>query len=160
MSFLNTITAHFLILTLRWHLFRIRLVIFNISCNSLADLASKAISSINNKHMRITKPYWTPTSVALSSTFSSSISSPNYGPERGLPWLKLSSITIVSVRPNFFITVISWLLSAKVFLWFLLSITGRKYPPDIYLFKVKNGNTRKRCKICSWLTIRITERHH
>ena len=47
----------FLILTLRCHLFRNRLVIFNISCNSFADLASKAISSINNKYMIIMKPY-------------------------------------------------------------------------------------------------------
>ena len=38
-------------LTLRCHLFRNRLVIFNISC--------KAISSMNNKHMIIMKPYWT-----------------------------------------------------------------------------------------------------
>ena len=53
----NKITALFLILTVTCHLFRNRLVIFNISRNSLADVASKAVSSINNKHMRIMKPY-------------------------------------------------------------------------------------------------------
>ena len=42
-----------LMLTLRLHLFRNRPVISNISCNSLAVLASKALSSINNKHVRI-----------------------------------------------------------------------------------------------------------
>ena len=43
----------FLMLTLRCRLFRNRPVIFNISCKSLADLASEAIPSINNKHMGI-----------------------------------------------------------------------------------------------------------
>ena len=28
---------------------------------------------------------------------------------------------------------------------------------NIYLFKVNNGNTKKRCKICSKLTIKTTE---
>ena len=34
-------------------------------------------------------------------------------------------------------------------------------PANIYLpvFKVKNKNTRKRCEICSKLTIKIPERH-
>ena len=80
--FLNITTV--LILTFRCHLFRNRLVIFNISYNSFADLANKAISSINNKHMIIMKPYWTPRSPILSSTFSSSISSPIFSPESGI----------------------------------------------------------------------------
>ena len=60
--------------------------------------------------MRIMKPYWTPRSVVLSYTFSSYISSLNSGPESGLPCLILFSITIVSVRPNVVITLVSWLL--------------------------------------------------
>ena len=32
------------------------------------------------------------------------------------------------------------------------------FPADIYLFKVKNGNTRKRCEIYSKLTIKTPER--
>ena len=31
-------------------------------------------------------------------------------------------------------------------------------PANIYLFKVNNRNTRKRCKICSKLTIKTSER--
>ena len=30
---------------------------------------------------------------------------------------------------------------------------------NIYLFKVNNGNTKKRCKICSKLTIKTTEQN-
>ena len=33
-------------------------------------------------------------------------------------------------------------------------------PAIIYLFKVNNRNTRKRCKICSKLTIKTPEHHH
>ena len=33
------------------------------------------------------------------------------------------------------------------------------FPADIYLFKVNITNTRKRCKIHSELTIKVTERH-
>ena len=32
-------------------------------------------------------------------------------------------------------------------------------PANIYLSKVNNKNTRKSCKICSKLAIKITERH-
>ena len=32
------------------------------------------------------------------------------------------------------------------------------YPDNIYLFKVNNRNTRKRCEICSELTIKTPER--
>ena len=35
-----------------------------------------------------------------------------------------------------------------------------KYPGNIYLFKVNNGNTRKKCEICSKLTIKRPERRH
>ena len=34
----------------------------------------------------------------------------------------------------------------------------RSIPPDIYLFKVNNRNTRARCEICSKLTIKTPER--
>ena len=33
-----------------------------------------------------------------------------------------------------------------------------KHPANIYLFKVNNRNTRKRCEICSRLTIKTPER--
>ena len=32
------------------------------------------------------------------------------------------------------------------------------YPANIYLFKVNNRNNRKRCNICSKLTIKTAER--
>ena len=34
------------------------------------------------------------------------------------------------------------------------------YPPNIYLFKVNNRNTRKRCEACLKLTIKTAERPH
>ena len=33
-------------------------------------------------------------------------------------------------------------------------------PPNTYLFKVNNKNTRKRCEICSKLTMKTPERLH
>ena len=33
-------------------------------------------------------------------------------------------------------------------------------PANVYLFKVNNRNTRKRCEIGSKLTIKISERRH
>ena len=33
-------------------------------------------------------------------------------------------------------------------------------PANIYLFKINNRNIRKRCEICSKLTIKPPERHH
>ena len=36
--------------------------------------------------------------------------------------------------------------------------TALWYPANIYLFKDNNGNTTKRCEICSKFTIKITER--
>ena len=33
------------------------------------------------------------------------------------------------------------------------------HPGNIYLFKVNNRNPRKRCEICSKLTIKTAERH-
>ena len=34
------------------------------------------------------------------------------------------------------------------------------FPANIYLYKVNNRNTRKRCEIYSNLTIKTPERHH
>ena len=33
-------------------------------------------------------------------------------------------------------------------------------PANIYLFKVSNRNTRKKCKICKKLTMKTPEQHH
>ena len=38
-----------------------------------------------------------------------------------------------------------------------MNILASKYPTNIYLFKVNNGNTRKKCEICSKLTIKTPE---
>ena len=35
-----------------------------------------------------------------------------------------------------------------------------RYPGNIYLFKVNNRDTRKKCEICSKLTIKIMEQRH
>ena len=35
-----------------------------------------------------------------------------------------------------------------------------KFPKNIYLFKVNNRNTRKRCKICSKLMLKTPKRRH
>ena len=47
-----------------------------------------------------------------------------------------------------------------VFLCFLGKEKGalRANPANIYLFKFNNGNTRKRCEICSKITIKTQER--
>ena len=34
------------------------------------------------------------------------------------------------------------------------------FPPNIYQFKVNNRNTRKKCEICSKLTIKTPKRRH
>ena len=38
-------------------------------------------------------------------------------------------------------------------------ISGKSFYADIYLIKVNNRNTKKRCEICSKLTIKKLERH-
>ena len=40
------------------------------------------------------------------------------------------------------------------------TLDNKIYPTNIYLFKVSNKNTRKRCEICSKLTIKTPERRH
>ena len=36
----------------------------------------------------------------------------------------------------------------------------QSFPANIYVLKVNNRNTRKRCEICSKLTIKIPEQRH
>ena len=42
----------------------------------------------------------------------------------------------------------------------MVSIEDHSIPANIYLFKVNNRNTRKRCEIFSKFTIKIPERRH
>ena len=37
-------------------------------------------------------------------------------------------------------------------------VRNKKYPANIYFLKFNNRNTRKRCKVCSELTMKIPER--
>ena len=46
---------------------------------------------------------------------------------------------------------------ALLFIYFLKN-TEKAYPAGIYLLKVNNRNTRKRCEICPKLTIKTPER--
>ena len=50
---------------------------------------------------------------------------------------------------------VSWTGASE--LWQSYSVSG-KSPVNNYLFKVNNRNSRKRCKICSKLTITLPER--
>ena len=43
---------------------------------------------------------------------------------------------------------------------FKVVIKGTMSPANIYLFKVNNRNTKRRCEICSKLTIKTPERLH
>ena len=69
--------------------------------------------------------------------------------------------------------LVSLLLVQQVFLHSYINITsvfsGRvfifgfkeySFPGNIYLFKVNNRDSRKRCEICSKLTIKTPERRH
>ena len=42
----------------------------------------------------------------------------------------------------------------------ILLCIGKLYPVNIYLFKSNNENTKKRCEICSKLTIITSEQRH
>ena len=42
----------------------------------------------------------------------------------------------------------------------LNEMSRKAYLSNIYLFKVNNENTRKRCEICSKLIAKTTERRH
>ena len=41
---------------------------------------------------------------------------------------------------------------------YIAKTTLNRFPANIYLFKVSNRNTRKRCEICSKLTVKTPER--
>ena len=66
--------------------------------------------------------------------------------------------------PSFFIWLhlLREILGQYVYSNYLLTRLGRQklsnYPANIYLFKGKNTNTKKRCEICSKLTIKTPER--
>ena len=47
---------------------------------------------------------------------------------------------------------------AYLVLWLFFNVI--MFPAGIYMFKVNNRNTRKRCEICSKLTIKIQEQRH
>ena len=60
-------------------------------------------------------------------------------------------------------SIFSW-TNFFLFYYFLIINTlknhfTRKYPANIYLFKVQHKNTRKMCKICSKSTMQKIERH-
>ena len=42
----------------------------------------------------------------------------------------------------------------------LFPAPSKTFPANIYLFKVDNRNSRKRCEICSKVTIKAPELHH
>ena len=49
----------------------------------------------------------------------------------------------------------------QLFLVYIITAYDRyTFPASIYLFKINNGNNRKRCEICSKLTIKKPERCH
>ena len=65
-----------------------------------------------------------------------------------------------SIYPPLYKPAVKWVHIGVVF-GKRISIS-REYaaPVSIYLFKVSNRNTRKRCEICSKLTIKTPERGH
>ena len=50
--------------------------------------------------------------------------------------------------------------SFRCLYWELITHQPNQLPANIYLFKVNNKNTRKRCEICSQLTIKTPDRRH
>ena len=67
---------------------------------------------------------------------------------------------ISSVGLQFIIMVWTKIFPKKVTCHFLLLCVSNNYPTNIYLFKLNNRNSRKRCKICSNLTIKTPDQHH
>ena len=84
-----------------------------------------------------------------------------------------------SITTIFFVVYMNTLFVSDRFETLLKILTGKNYrnnlkqefikrqswliliiPAKIYLFKVNNRNTRRKCKICSKLTIKTPERHH
>ena len=58
------------------------------------------------------------------------------------------------------VSILNGMNSKKNKLFLQLWIDFGNYPANIYLFKVKNRNTRRRSGICSKLTIKSSERYH
>ena len=56
------------------------------------------------------------------------------------------------------IYIVKWLVKSYVISFVRRLI--KDDPAGIYVFKVTNRNTRKRCEICSKLTIKTPERRH
>ena len=54
----------------------------------------------------------------------------------------------------------NWFQISFCFLKKLYKQVLRPYPANIYLFKASNRNTRKRCEICSKLTLKTPERRY
>ena len=78
----------------------------------------------------------------------------------GCDVLDLMSEDFYSVTPKRFIWKVYYLFWGSVTCSFLFSkffVPGPD-PANIYLFKVNNRNTRKRCEICLKLTIKTRER--
>ena len=92
-------TALFVGLSFRYHLLRKRFVWFSISWSCLSE--STIISSIKSRLIIVRWLYMIPYPSALMSTFSWSIKSANSGSDNGLTCRILSSMSAVSVWPNF-----------------------------------------------------------
>ena len=64
---------------------------------------------------------------------------------------------------SFFAKIVNVFYALTIFFMFSLDYSVIDYfdrvlnPANIYLFKVNNRNTRKRCEICSTLTIKTPE---
>ena len=65
-----------------------------------------------------------------------------------------------SIGPVFIIwkIIITTTMCTCIWLRFRYVVCSNIFPAEIYLFKVKNGNTRKICEICPQLTIKVLER--
>ena len=68
--------------------------------------------------------------------------------------MKYAYSSLKSTATNFVV------LQSKHFAMPSFSFISFISPVNIYLFKVNNRSTRKRCEICSKLTIKTTERRH
>ena len=55
-------------------------------------------------------------------------------------------------------TVVPYIIDFLDFKVASLTKLSKNFPANVYLFKVNNIKTRKRCAICSKLTIKIQER--
>ena len=61
---------------------------------------------------------------------------------------------------NQVIVFLCFLYFFRSVLSFEFDVISKYYPANIYLFKVNNRNSRKKCGICSKLTIKTPERRH